>query len=121
MIATSHFVAEKIQEYCGRGAVLVHPVIQIQSQSPFQGGADEGGGGMHQKSGYGEYNYPANTKLQSFSHQMSREMTRAEQRLWFEVLQSGKTGYKWAKQKIIGNFIVDFYCHEKRLVIEVDG
>ncbi len=52
---------------------------------------------------------------------MSREMTRAEQRLWFEVLQSGKTGYKWVKQKIIGNFIVDFYCHEKRLVIEVDG
>ena len=32
---------------------------------------------------------------------MSREMTRAEQRLWFEVLQSGKTGHKWVKQKII--------------------
>lgn len=52
---------------------------------------------------------------------MSREMTRAEQRLWFEVLQSGKTGHKWVKQKIIWNFIVDFYCHEKYLVIEVDG
>lgn len=107
----------------------------IESQSPFQGGrksewtrgyvgaADEGSGGMqqHQKSGYWEYTYPANIKLKSFSHQMSREMTRAEQRLWFEVLQSGKTGHKWIKQKIIWNFIVDFYCHEKRLVIEVDG
>jgi very-short-patch-repair endonuclease len=76
---------------------------------------------VSEKSGYFEYTYPANIKLQSFSHQMSRQMTRAEQRLWFEVLQSGKTGYKWVKQKIIGNFIVDFYCHEKRLVIEVDG
>jgi very-short-patch-repair endonuclease len=151
MVVTSHFVAEKVREYCGREAVVVHPVIQtapthsdreyprstttplkgglghqqeqeaIQSQSPFQGGADEGSGGMYQKSGYWEYTYPANTKLKSFSHQMSREMTRAEQRLWFEVLQSGKTGSKWVKQKIIGNFIVDFYCHEKRLVIEVDG
>lgn len=48
-------------------------------------------------------------------------MTRAEQRLWFEVLEGKKTGYKWTKQRIIGNFIVDFYCHEKRLIIEVDG
>jgi len=145
MIATSHFVAEKIQEYCGRESVVVHPVIQAittiplpstKISSPLKGALDADTvpvplsrgeesqneqGGMYQKSGYGEYNYPANTKLQSFSHQMSREMTRAEQRLWFEVLQSGKTGYKWVKQKIIGNFIVDFYCHEKRLVIEVDG
>ena len=32
---------------------------------------------------------------------MSRQMTRAEQRLWFEVLSKNKTGYKWIKQKII--------------------
>lgn len=28
IIATSHFVAEKIREYCGREAIVVHPVIQ---------------------------------------------------------------------------------------------
>jgi glycosyltransferase involved in cell wall biosynthesis len=46
MVATSHFVGEKIREYCGTESVVIHPVIQIQSQSPFQGGADEGSGGM---------------------------------------------------------------------------
>ncbi len=51
MVATSHYVSERLLEYCGRDAIVIHPVIQIQSQSPFQGGADEGSGGMQQYPG----------------------------------------------------------------------
>ena len=32
MIATSHFVAEKIREYCGREAIVVHPVIHMKNE-----------------------------------------------------------------------------------------
>ena len=41
---------------------------------------------------------------------------------WFWFLVSGsKTGYIFRRQKPIGNFIVDFYCRETKIVIEIDG
>jgi very-short-patch-repair endonuclease len=46
--------------------------------------------------------------------------TRAEKILWYE-LRASKRGYKIRRQVSINNFIVDFYCHEARLVIEIDG
>ena len=32
MVATSHFVAEKIQMYCGREATVIHPIIQMNNE-----------------------------------------------------------------------------------------
>ncbi|MFA6427272.1 MAG: DUF559 domain-containing protein [Candidatus Magasanikbacteria bacterium] len=46
--------------------------------------------------------------------------TKAEYVLWQE-LRRKLLGYKFRRQVSIGKFIVDFYCHELRLVIEVDG
>ena len=46
-------------------------------------------------------------------------MTGPEKKLWFEFLR--KTPAKFLRQKPIGNYIVDFYCSEKKLVIELDG
>ena len=46
-------------------------------------------------------------------------MTRQEKRLWYDFLQ--KYPVKVYKQKIIENYIVDFYCHSAKLVIELDG
>ena len=41
---------------------------------------------------------------------------------WFWFLVSGsKTGYIFRRQKPLGNFIVDFYCHKLKIVIEIDG
>jgi len=49
-------------------------------------------------------------------------MTKAEQKIWFEVLSEKKlNGYKFIKQKIIDNYILDFYCAELLLAIEIDG
>jgi len=49
-------------------------------------------------------------------------MTKAEQKIWFEVLSEKKLlGYKFIKQKIIDNYILDFYCAELLLAIEIDG
>ena len=47
-------------------------------------------------------------------------MTTAEKILW-EELRHNKTGYKFRRQHPIGDYIADFICIEKKLVIEVDG
>jgi very-short-patch-repair endonuclease len=47
--------------------------------------------------------------------------TEAEEKLWNEVLRRKQTGYKFVRQKPIDRFVVDFYCSELSLVIEVDG
>jgi very-short-patch-repair endonuclease len=66
--------------------------------------------------------FKANTKLVDRAKTMAREMTKAEQILWFNVLKSRKLGgYKFVKQKQVFNYILDFYCSDLLLVIEVDG
>jgi very-short-patch-repair endonuclease len=47
-------------------------------------------------------------------------MTPAEKLLWHE-LRGNKIGVHFRRQQIIMGFIVDFYCHEADLIIEVDG
>ncbi len=51
---------------------------------------------------------------------LRRDMTPAEKILWQE-LRANKLGVHFRRQQIIAGFIVDFYCHEAGLVIEVDG
>ena len=48
-------------------------------------------------------------------------MTAAERLLWSKVRMKQICGYQFYRQKIIGNYIVDFFCHRASLVIEVDG
>ncbi len=46
-------------------------------------------------------------------------MTKEENRLWYDFLRFYPT--RFLRQKVIDNFIVDFYCHKARLIIELDG
>ncbi len=46
-------------------------------------------------------------------------MTREEKHLWYDFLKDHPT--RFLKQKVIDNYIVDFYCHDARLIIELDG
>ncbi len=48
-------------------------------------------------------------------------MTEAERVLWERIRMKQVEGCQFNRQKIIGNYIADFYCHKARLVIEVDG
>ena len=48
-------------------------------------------------------------------------MTDAEKLLWAKVRNRQMKGYQFYRQKIIGNFIVDFYCSRANLIIEIDG
>ncbi len=48
-------------------------------------------------------------------------MTPAEKILWDQLRNRKLDGLKFRRQQIIAGFIADFFCHEKKLVIEVDG
>lgn len=49
------------------------------------------------------------------------EMTRAENKLWLRLRGKQFEGVKFRRQHGIGSYIVDFYCPEKLIVVEVDG
>ena len=59
-----------------------------------------------------------NSQLEN-ARRLRREMTPSERKLWYLFLR--KYPVKIYKQRIIGRFIVDFYCASAKLVIEVDG
>ena len=48
-------------------------------------------------------------------------MTLSEVLLWNELKQKNILGYDFDRQRPIGEYIVDFYCKELSLVIEIDG
>ena len=47
--------------------------------------------------------------------------TPAEKRLWDQLKGKRLEGYKFRRQHPVGKYILDFYCHAKKLVIEIDG
>ena len=59
-----------------------------------------------------------NSQLKN-ARRLRREMTPHERKLWYLFLR--KYPVKIYKQRIIGKFIVDFYCASAQVVIEVDG
>ena len=60
-----------------------------------------------------------NPKLESYARELRKAMTPEEKKLWYQFLR--KRPESFLRQKIIGDYIVDFYCAELKLVIEVDG
>nr|MDZ8286991.1 endonuclease domain-containing protein [Nostoc sp. ChiSLP01] len=60
-------------------------------------------------------------KLKPLARQMRREPTPAEKLLWQKLRHKQVLGFKFRRQQAIDRFIVDFYCYEARLVVEVDG
>lgn len=72
------------------------------------------------------YNIPRNKfhqfkKLRDRSRELRKTDTIAEQKLWEILRRKNLNNLKFYRQKIIGEFILDFYCHELRLDIELDG
>lgn len=58
--------------------------------------------------------------LENYRRFLRRNLTPSEAKLW-NVLKGKRLGRKFRRQHSIGNYIVDFYCPEEKLVIEVDG
>ena len=63
------------------------------------------------------YNYKHNKSLVPLAKTLRKNMTKEEKRLWYDFLK----GYpvKAVRQKVIGNYIVDFYVSAAKLIIMV--
>jgi very-short-patch-repair endonuclease len=59
--------------------------------------------------------------LQDRAHQMRREPTEPEKRLWRHLSNSQFGGFKFRRQAVIGQRIVDFFCPAIGLIVEIDG
>ncbi len=64
-------------------------------------------------------NHTSNPKLTPLAKALRRNMTDAERKLWYQFLKQLPITVN--RQKVIGDYIVDFYIHAAKLVIELDG
>ena len=60
-----------------------------------------------------------NPKLTGISKTLRKNMTKEERHLWYDFLKDLTVTVN--RQKVIGNYIVDFYCATAKIVIELDG
>ncbi|HAT2140613.1 TPA: DUF559 domain-containing protein, partial [Legionella pneumophila] len=58
--------------------------------------------------------------LRQRARNLRQNSTDAERHLWYH-LRANRLGFKFRGQVLIGSYIVDFVCIEKRLIIELDG
>jgi len=61
------------------------------------------------------------SKLYQYGRELRRELTVAEKLLWAELRNRKLNGLKFRRQHPLDKFIVDFYCNEKKLIVELDG
>ena len=79
--------------------------------SPHRGEIERGALAAH--------TYPLASTL-TFARTLRKEMTNAERKLW-QNLRREQLGVKFRKQHPVGNYIADFACLEKKIIIELDG
>ena len=60
-----------------------------------------------------------NPKLKTLSQNLRKGMTKEERHLWYDFLKDLPVTFN--RQKVIGNYIADFYCASSKLIIELDG
>lgn len=73
------------------------------------------------KLAYPEMHQKASAKLFRYAEELRENMTEAEKVLWEGLRAKKLNGLKFRRQHPIGIYILDFYCHAKRLSIELDG
>jgi very-short-patch-repair endonuclease len=59
--------------------------------------------------------------LKEVARQLRNNSTLSEVLLWLELKGGQMKGYDFHRQKPIDNYVVDFFCHELMLAIEIDG
>ena len=60
-----------------------------------------------------------NKNLVPIAKKLRKNMTKEERHLWYEFLRNYPV--RFSRQKILGKYIVDFYCAKAKLVLELDG
>ena len=60
-----------------------------------------------------------NKVISPLAKELRKNMTKEERKLWYDFLRTYPI--RFLRQKVLGKYIVDFYCAEAKLVIELDG
>ena len=60
-------------------------------------------------------------KKRDFARQLRQEQTPAEEKVWRVLRDKQFMGLKFRRQHVVEGFVVDFYCPEHKLAIELDG
>ncbi len=60
-----------------------------------------------------------NKNIVPFAKELQKNMTKEERHLWYDFLRNYPI--RFSRQKILGKYIVDFYCAKAKLAIELDG
>jgi very-short-patch-repair endonuclease len=68
-----------------------------------------------------DFYYGATAETKAQAAELRKSMTYAEKVLWQQLRNRKVEGLKFRRQHPVSIFILDFYCHEKKLAIEVDG
>ena len=64
---------------------------------------------------------PLDPELLDFARSLRHKQTDAEKLLWTLMRNRQLLGLKFRRQRSIGPYVLDFYCHERKLCIELDG
>ena len=64
---------------------------------------------------------PYNPKLKPLAKKLRKDMTFGEVLLWNELKRDQLFGFDFDRQRCINNYIVDFYCKDLMLAVEIDG
>ena len=87
--------------------------LPLRGFPPLRGGLkaslQEGGGAQRRRE----------VALIPFAKELRKNATKQEKHLWYDFLSSYPIRFQ--RQKAIDNFIVDFYCHQAKFVVEIDG
>ena len=67
------------------------------------------------------HDLPKNDNLKQRARELRKAGNLSEVLLWLQIKKGQINGVDFDRQVIIANYIVDFYCAEKNLVIEIDG
>jgi len=63
-----------------------------------------------------------NKSLREYAHELRNEtVSRVEKYIWKAALRRNQMGVKFKRHRPIDRFIVDFFCAELKLIIEIDG
>ena len=63
--------------------------------------------------------YKHNQQMVPLAKQLRKEMTKEERHLWYDFLRTYPV--RFLRPKVLGQYIVDFYCAKAGLIIELDG
>jgi very-short-patch-repair endonuclease len=64
---------------------------------------------------------PYNPRLKEFARKLRKTMTFSEVKVWNALKNGQLMGYDFDRQRPIGNYIVDYYCKDLLLALEIDG